>query len=422
MPDDLLRRFGYEAYPLPGDGPEHEAREEGDEPPVPGDVALCLSGGGIRAAAFHLGAVRRLAEAGALARVGIVSAVSGGSIFAAFLLEHLAAWPVGPTTAIADEVEPAFVAFAAKNQRRGLVGGRLIGRPFVETMVRHYERELSGRPLSELPTHPRYVFNATDLGFGVNWMFERERVGSYRAGYLDPATSEWWTVGRAVAASSCFPPVFRPMRLSFTEDELSGARQRSARYEELIGRVRLSDGGVYDNLGLQPALSARVPVVLSSDGGMPFARRSPTGMLGEVLRYASVFQGQVGSLRRAGLFGSYGRDTFGGTYWGIGSAPERYEKAGEAGPFEGYSKALAGETIGRVRTDLDAFSEAEVGVLVNHGYTLVEAALRRDEAGLIRDDAVPFEWPYPALRDEATVREALAQSGRRRLFGRWAAR
>jgi NTE family protein len=49
------------------------------------DVGLSLSGGGYRAAMFHLGSLLRLSEAGLLPRLRTVSSVSGGSIVAGFL-------------------------------------------------------------------------------------------------------------------------------------------------------------------------------------------------------------------------------------------------------------------------------------------------------------------------------------------------
>jgi predicted acylesterase/phospholipase RssA len=45
-----------------------------------GIIGLALSGGGFRAAAFHLGVLKRLRELGILPRVRVVSTVSGGSI------------------------------------------------------------------------------------------------------------------------------------------------------------------------------------------------------------------------------------------------------------------------------------------------------------------------------------------------------
>jgi NTE family protein len=46
-------------------------------------IGLALSGGGFRAAAFHLGVLRRLRELGVLGKIQILSTVSGGSIIGA---------------------------------------------------------------------------------------------------------------------------------------------------------------------------------------------------------------------------------------------------------------------------------------------------------------------------------------------------
>src|SRR5438105_1009666 len=56
-------------------------------------MALCLSGGGFRAALFHLGALRRLNEVGILSQISTFSSVSGGSILAAHLASRLRPWP-----------------------------------------------------------------------------------------------------------------------------------------------------------------------------------------------------------------------------------------------------------------------------------------------------------------------------------------
>ena len=50
------------------------------------DIALVLSGGGIRAMAFHLGVLRRMAEQGLLERVSHLSSVSGGSLIVGLVL------------------------------------------------------------------------------------------------------------------------------------------------------------------------------------------------------------------------------------------------------------------------------------------------------------------------------------------------
>ena len=49
------------------------------------NIGLALSGGGVRAAAFHAGVLRRLAELRALERLRHVSSVSGGSLLVGLL-------------------------------------------------------------------------------------------------------------------------------------------------------------------------------------------------------------------------------------------------------------------------------------------------------------------------------------------------
>jgi NTE family protein len=102
-----------------------------------------------------------------------------------------------------------------------------------------------------------------------------------------------------------------------------------------------------------------------------------------------------------------------GTYWGIGSSTERY---GE--PTAGYSADLVESVISTVRTDLDAFSEAEAAVLENHGYLLADVAVRKHALDLAAPGAPPAKVPHPEWLDEARVRVALADSSQRRVLGR----
>jgi NTE family protein len=47
------------------------------------DIGLALSGGGSRAAAFHLGCLRALSDRGLLPRVRVLSGISGGALLGA---------------------------------------------------------------------------------------------------------------------------------------------------------------------------------------------------------------------------------------------------------------------------------------------------------------------------------------------------
>ena len=55
----------------------------------PPRVGLSLSGGGYRAAAFHLGTLRKLQQLGVLSQVDIMSTISGGSITGACYCRHI---------------------------------------------------------------------------------------------------------------------------------------------------------------------------------------------------------------------------------------------------------------------------------------------------------------------------------------------
>src|SRR5580765_6885871 len=53
-------------------------------------IGLALSGGGFRASLYHLGLTRFLRDAGILPQVTHITSVSGGSIFAAHLVQNWA--------------------------------------------------------------------------------------------------------------------------------------------------------------------------------------------------------------------------------------------------------------------------------------------------------------------------------------------
>ena len=147
-------------------------------------IALCLSGGGYRAALFHLGACKRLNELGVLSQIDTIASVSGGSILAAHLASHVI-WPnpgeVIPAAAWEQRVAEPFRRFARQDIRTGPILERWLNpakilRPqtTVEALARIYETKLTRLKLSQLLLRPRFIFCATEMAFGVNWVFERD--------------------------------------------------------------------------------------------------------------------------------------------------------------------------------------------------------------------------------------------------------
>ena len=177
--------------------------------------------------------------------------------------------------------------------------------------------------------------------------------------------------------------------------------------------VRLSDGGLYDNLGLEPVWKDH-RTVLVSDGGAVFTSASDGGLFQRLGRYIAIVDNQAAALRKRWLISSFLDGAMSGTYWGIGSATSSYARGGA-----GYADDLVDDVIAPVRTDLDAFSEAECAVLENHGYALADAAIATHLPELAAAGAPPAAAPNPTWLDAAGVRAALAGSSARRIFGRW---
>jgi len=283
----------------------------------------------------------------------------------------------------------------------------------VEALAERYREDLTDMMLSDLPARPNFVFCATDMAFGVNWVFERTRVGDYRAGYTRSVPP--WPLARAVAASSCFPPVFNPLPVTLSPDDLRGGEVvRGSARDACIRGLRLTDGGNYDNLGLEPVWKSHA-AMLVSDGGGVFGFEGDKHLLWRLSRYTEIQGNQSLALRKRWLMASFSQSGYDGAYWGVGSLVENYQSKPEASYGAGLVKAV----ISKVRTDLDAFSEAEAKVLENHGYILADVAVQRHAAHLIQTPT-PFAVPHGDWMDEDRVRAALKESHQRRLpLGRW---
>lgn len=381
--------------------PEPSSRRKG--------IGLCLSGGGFRATLFHLGAIRRLNELAILPQVTTISSVSGGSIIAAHLANTIA-WPiVEPVADFETRVAEPLRKFTRQDIRtKAVVKGMLPFMSSVELLASRY-RQLTGQKLRDLPPSPRFIFCSTDMAFGVNFVFERERIGDYQIGYVSPPPEDW-TVARAVAASSCFPPVFNPMPVEIDPSAFRGGwAPKGDERDACIRRLRLTDGGNYDNMGLEPVWKDH-RVVLVSDGGGTFDSEGDRNLLHRLLRYTAIIDRQALALRKRWLISSFISGAMKGAYWGISSKVESYDAAG------GYPNALVDDVISEMRTDLDTFSEEEGAVLENHGYLLADAAASRHLREM--SSSAPLRLPFPEMLDEARARKALAKSHRRNWLGR----
>lgn len=264
-----------------------------DEP----QIGLALSGGGSRAIAFHLGCLRALHELGVLEHVQVLSTVSGGSVIGALYAANQDPFPefearvrtvlsrgfVRPairkavTTTegiralycwlILTPVNAFFLALssltwivsflAPPDRRRRWRFDRTRGllRRFASrtTMLqRVFDDEVfDGMRFRDLP--PRallLIVNAADLRTGSAFYFSRNSSGSWRLGELADRDV---TLAHAVAASAAYPLFLPALDENLPFDKKDGSRR--------VERVTLTDGGVYDNLGLAPLWPDRDPSI-----------------------------------------------------------------------------------------------------------------------------------------------------------------
>jgi NTE family protein len=280
------------------------------------------------------------------------------------------------------------------------------------------------RALADLPAPaegtPRFVFCATSIQTGACWHFHggpAGRMGDFYTGYA-PVGSVG--VADAVAASSAFPPGFGAYQLRLPRDvpltrldpwgRLQPHSEKRPRIPgDIRGSVLLTDGGVYDNLGVEPVWKWFDGLLLS-DAGKPFASVPSLKQFApsRLKRVAEISAEQVGAVRKRWLFQELQLGLRRGAIWQINTDIGAYPAPGR----RGYPPTLR-TLFNGVRTDLNPFTDGEMGCLENHGYSLADAAIRSYVPHLCANPSAPFAWPYPDLCTEAAACAALARSHRR---------
>lgn len=386
-------------------------------------VALCLSGGGYRAALFHLGAVRRLNELGVLSQLTTISGVSGGSIVANLLADPELRFPAagGIVEGFEECVAMPLQRLASRNVRTPALLSRVTPWKWFDpdAAVRALADELAevvrwwSKPLRDNDTGgPGVVTGATEIGYGVDWVFEgptahrpHGRVGDYRLGYAAPPAG--LRIADIVAASCAFPPFFAPMVVDGLTMHLTGGHRGLESEQErasIMRRIRLTDGGIYDNLGLEPVWK-RHATVLVSDGGGVFRARTERTVVGRTLRILGIATNGGQSVRSRWLQASYARGVLRGTSWALDTV------------VDGSYPRETTELVNAVRTDLDAFSPAEQQILERHGYLVADAQVRAHSPELVTRDS-PAAPPHDEVADPGVASAALVDSAKRRLLGR----
>lgn len=317
-------------------------------------IGLAMSGGGFRAAAFHLGVMRKLKELNLLDKLDLLTCVSGGSIAGAHLALNWGRPDVLDT--LETYLTTRSIAVAS------FIGGALD--PFhtrLDKLASTYDRDLFNHAtLAALRNGPRVYFNATNLATGNLFFFVAggggdEDMGDWELGVASGST---FPISRAVAASSAFPPVFPPLRLDPDVYPPAAA----------VEYVTLCDGGVYDNMGINPLLRLernKLDYCIISDGGKPFAIVEQPTESGTVVLRASldIMMEQIRGLEFDRIQHRHIAKQ--------GPKPLWFSIDSVAGELQPGDAAFASA----VGTNLSRLSAPEMAVLIRHGGGLLAARI-----------------------------------------------
>lgn len=343
--------------------------------PLEEGIALCLSGGGYRAMLFHAGSIWRLNEVGFLPKLKRISSVSGGSITAGVLAMN---WnKLNFKDNIAQNFESEVInpikhlASRTIDIPAVIFGTLLLGR-VGNRIAASYRRHLFGRKtLQDIADNPRFVFNATNIQSGALWRFSKPYMRDWRVGEIKNPKVELAT---AVAASSAFPPVLSPIKLKLSPTDFSPVTNGELSDDLYRTNVILTDGGVYDNLGLETAWK-KYKTVLVSDAGAAFATqvKPKRDWFRHTARVLFIIDNQVRNLRRRQLIESYKMKIRRGAYWSIGADLNNDYNLPDTliCPFEKTNK------LANVATRLKRLDSATQEKLINWGYAVADAALRQ---------------------------------------------
>ncbi len=272
-------------------------------------IGLALSGGGYRAAVYHLGTLKKLHELGVLQKVDKISTISGGSITGAVYCLHdgpfedfetqmfeklisksvikyiLTSWKfirliLFALISLGAAIYLQFTHFAPYSIPIIILFFYLLIKyqfkffPVSKIIEEAYDKFFfSGAVLSNLCTEPELAIGSTNLQTLRQFTFSKRKMEDSKYAYMNPPIlfdGKNFPVSRAVIASSCVPFAFTPIVIDKVFYKLP----------EQYGTVnpQLVDGGVYDNQGAhkltQKNSSYMCDIVIVSDAGdkLPFEK------------------------------------------------------------------------------------------------------------------------------------------------------
>jgi len=303
-------------------------------------IGLALSGGGVRAMAFHAGVLLYLAENNKLELITEISSVSGGTLFIGQLLAiNNWKWPNSEQyiKIVYPKVKEYLTSVSLQNTSIKLLlhpknWRYLLSRANVVSQGIELIWNVSAK-LSQLPTTPIWSINGTTAETGRRFRFKQDTCGDYELGY---AASNFFKVADAMAVSAAFPLGIGPFSIKSSnfvwkkkpnwQSSDTSAKEVKLPYK----RLHLYDGGIYDNLGVEPLFDigthkfkSESNFIIVSDAGLPLSREFTNNPFNpfRLKRIMDIAMDQTRALRIRSIVNFLKSNSNKGVYLQIGSDP-----------------------------------------------------------------------------------------------------
>ena len=359
-------------------------------------IGIALSGGGFRAAVFHLGVLGRLAEDGLLEKITRISTVSGGTLVTG-LIYSIAGnkWPTSGFYLNKCLVRTRHYLTRTDVQRGALFSGGFRPKDLIHRRAKLISRSMQdcwgiSGSLNDIPLEPRWVLNATTYESGKNWRFiPQRRMGDYVVNYVEkpciPLTD-------AMAASAAYPSLIGPLVLNtkkFSWFKFEGGNQIPT--QPRFKRLHLWDGGVYDNLGAEALFKIQDNdkyqddfnfLVVSDASNAIETRKHPIWFWKRAYRLMIVAMDQVRSLRARTLNNYFETHNSSGVYLKIGNTGRKIlaavgiEKESIDELTKNSLSLKDAEAAEEFKTTLRKLTKAEYDLLYRHGWEVANFTLQ----------------------------------------------
>lgn len=354
-------------------------------------IGIALSGGGMRAAVYHLGVLKYLAQENLFSSIRHISSVSGASICVGLIYAcNGYIWPSDKQflKEVLDKVKyyisdvdiqwyalmKLLVSPYYWNKKVNLLGCVMEKRWGIRGGIQHINDD------------PLWDINTTAFENGKDFRISKQRMGKHGCAYVD---HPHFRLSHAMAASAGFPVLIGPYKLKTKNYEWL-EREGKVCIRPVDETIHLWDGGVYDNMGLDPLfhiagavhLQKDINYLIVSNASMGIGHKKRAGhfSIANLKRLLDISMSQVESIKARSVIDLF-KANHNGVYIKIGYHCEeilKRAKIEEAEKKRLLKQALKQSDVDFVKgykTTLEKVAPQDFDRILDHGYQSAQATM-----------------------------------------------